>query len=92
MAAQIDTIELVQTESYWKDVNVNKLEQVRVAMRDLIQYLESETQEHVYTSFEDDIDFEGIVVREPIKQHYLNLQSYKDRVERYVRRTNALDH
>ena len=53
-------------------------------MRDLIQYLESESQEIVYTSFEDELDKDAIVVREPM-QGYLNLQSYKDRVEKYVR-------
>ena len=53
-------------------------------MRDLIQYLESESQEIVYTTFEDELDMDGIVVREPM-QGYLNLQSYKDRVEKYVR-------
>ena len=57
---------------------------VAASMRELIQYLESESQEIVYTSFEDELDKDAIVVREPM-QGYLNLQSYKDRVEKYVR-------
>ena len=84
VAAQMPLIRSVQTETYWKEVNVARLEELRSSMRELIQYLESESQEIVYTTFEDELDMDGIVVREPM-QGYLNLQSYKDRVEKYVR-------
>ena len=84
VAAQMPLIRSVQTETYWKEVNVARLEELRASMRELIQYLESESQEIVYTSFEDELDKDAIVVREPM-QGYLNLQSYKDRVEKYVR-------
>ena len=84
VAAQLPLIHAVQTETYWKEVNVKRVEELRASLRDLIQYLESESQEVVYTTFEDELDTDGIVMREPM-QGYLNLQSYKDRVERYLR-------
>jgi len=52
----------------------------------LIKYLETQKQEPIYTHFEDELDYEGIEVREPVSQTYVSLQSYKDRVESYIRK------
>jgi len=85
IAAQIALIKEVQTKHYWETINVKKLEALRVSLRDLIKYLDTSKQEPVYTNFEDDLDLDGIVAREPIAS-YVNLQSYKDRVESYIRK------
>ena len=45
VAAQMPLIKSVQTETYWKEVNVARMEELRASMRDLIPYLESESQE-----------------------------------------------
>jgi len=71
-------------EQFWKTINVHRLEGVRVALRDLIKYLDKESQPIIETNFEDELDVNGV------KQHdlmpaYGRLQSYKDRVESYVR-------
>jgi len=79
-------IKEVQTDHYWETINVKKLESLRVALRDLIKYLETQKQEPIYTHFEDELDYEGIEVREPVSQTYVSLQSYKDRVESYIRK------
>jgi type I restriction enzyme R subunit len=78
-------IQAVQTERYWEAVDVKQLEVLRLALRELIKYLETEKQLPVYTHFEDDLDVDGIVVREPIMT-YVSLQSYQDRVETYIRK------
>ena len=65
---------------------MKKLESLRVALRDLIKYLETEKQEPIYTHFEDELDYDGIEAREPVNQTYVSLQSYKDRVESYIRK------
>lgn len=78
-------IKEVQTEHYWKTINVSKLEDLRIALRDLIKYLETTNQEPIYTNFEDYLDRDGIEVREPMNT-YVSLKSYKDRVESYVRK------
>ncbi|NNK40525.1 MAG: DEAD/DEAH box helicase family protein, partial [Winogradskyella sp.] len=85
VALHIPLIKNVQTEQYWNTINVKKLEELRIALRELIKYLETIRQEPVYTHFEDEIDLDGIVAREPV-QGYVNLQSYKDRVESYIRK------
>jgi type I restriction enzyme, R subunit len=84
VAKQVHLLNELQLEQFWKTININRLENVRIALRDLIKYLDKETQPIVETNFEDEIDFVGV------KQHdlipaYGRLQSYKDRVESYVR-------
>jgi type I restriction enzyme, R subunit len=84
VAKQVHLLNELQVEQFWKTININRLENVRVSLRDLIKYLDKETQPIVETNFVDEIDFIGV------KQHdlipaYGRLQSYKDRVESYVR-------
>ena len=75
----------LQTEAFWNKVHVKRLEEVRKAIRELMKYLESSPKETVYTSFEDDIDL--ITVEEvPLVEWSTKLQSYKDRVETYIRK------
>ena len=85
VAAQLPLIREVQTAHYWETINVKKLEQLRQALRDLIKYLQGRQQENVYTNFEDELNYEGITVREPVTA-YVSLKSYKDRVESYIRK------
>lgn len=85
IAAQMPLIKAVQTEHYWETIDVKKLDKLRKAFRDLIKYLEKPTQAPVYTHFEDDLDYDGITVKEPVTS-YVSLQSYKDRVESYIRK------
>lgn len=88
VAVHLPLIKSLQTEQYWETVNVKKLEHLRTALRDLIKYLKTEKQAPIYTAFEDKLDYEGIVVREPV-QAYVSLQSYKDRVESYIRKNKS---
>lgn len=86
VAVHISLIKEIQTDHYWETINVKKLEEIRVSLRELIKYLEAEKQEPVYTAFEDEIDLENIVVRSDIAQKSTSLKSYKDRVESYIRK------
>jgi len=86
VAIHIPLIKEVQTDQYWKTINVKKLDSLRSALRDLIKYLDTQKQEPIFTHFEDDLDYDGIKVRGHINTSYESLQSYKDRVESYIRR------
>ena len=84
IAKQVHLLNELQIEQFWKIINIDRLEKVRLALRDLIKYLDKESQINIETNFEDELDFTGV------KQHdlipaYGRLQSYKDRVESYVR-------
>jgi len=85
VSVHIKLIKELQTEHYWESISLKKLDEVRLALRDLIKYLEKETQAPVYTNFQDDLDYAAITVSEPVDSAYTSLQSYKDRVEKYVR-------
>lgn len=75
----------LQTEAFWNKVHVKRLEEVRKSVRDLMKYLESNPKETVYTSLEDDIDL-STVEEVPLVEWSTKLQSYKDRVESYIRK------
>ncbi len=86
VAIHLPLIKEVQTEHYWATIDLKKLETLRVTLRDLIKYLETQKQAPIYTHFEDELDYDEIIVREPLTASYVNLQSYKDRVESYIRK------
>ena len=85
VALQVGTLNELQTEVFWKAVNVNRLDEVRLALRDLMKYLDKDKQINVITSFEDTLDYEGAKEMDVIP-NYVALQSYKDRVASYVRK------
>ncbi len=85
VAAQVPTLKSLQTEAFWKAVNVNRLDEVRQALRDLMKYLESEKQTHITTEFLDTLDHVGVKDHDLIPA-YGRLQSYQDRVASYVRK------
>ena len=86
MSIHIPLTKEVQTDQYWKTINIKKLESLRTALRDLIKYLDTKTQEPIYTHFEDELDYDGIKIRGHVNTSYESLQSYKDRVESYIRK------
>ena len=89
VAMQAPLLNELQTESFWQAININCLDEVRLALRDLMKYLDKENQVTVTTTFEDKLDHDGIAEHDLIPA-YTNLRSYKDRVESYVR--NHKDH
>jgi type I restriction enzyme R subunit len=89
VALQAQLLNALQTEPFWQAININRLDEVRLALRDLMKYLDKSSQVNVTTSFEDTLDHDGISEHDLIPA-YGKLQSYKDRVESYVR--NHSDH
>jgi type I restriction enzyme R subunit len=85
VALQVSLLNDLQTEQFWKAVNINRLETVRLALRDLMKYLDKDIQIPVITTFADELDEGGITTRDLIPS-YVKLQSYKDRVESYIRK------
>jgi type I restriction enzyme R subunit len=84
---QVDLLNKIQTTDFWKVINVNHLDNVRISLRDLLKYLDKESQLQVVTTFEDTLDHDAITEHDLIPA-YTALQSYKDRVESYVRENN----
>ncbi len=76
------TIERVQTDDFWENATVIELDQVRVAMRHLLQYLDKLYRPIVYTDFADTI----VDAKEGAPIYTSNdLQNYKKKVEFYLK-------
>lgn len=80
---QLATIKAVQTDEFWQNISLTHLEKVRRDLRELIKFIDTDQQQSVYTSFEDTLGKAGEVELIPV---YTSLQSYRDRVESYVRK------
>ena len=84
VAAQELLLKALQTEVFWQAVNINRLDEVRLALRDLMKYLDPDKQINVTTEFEDELDYEGVAEHDLIPA-YGKLQGYKERVASYIR-------
>jgi type I restriction enzyme R subunit len=54
VAERLELIQEVQTDEFWQDVTVFRLETVRKRLRDLVKFIEKVGQKAVYTDFEDE--------------------------------------
>jgi len=78
--AQKYTIEKVKTEEFWESTDVFELDAVREALRELLKYLQKETQKIYTTNFED------LIVREDRAFYNANdLKNYRKKVEFYLK-------
>lgn len=79
--AHRSVIEKVKTESFWEEADIFEIEKVREALRQLIKFLERETQQSYYTNFKD----EWLAVEESQGFYNTNdLQSYRKKVSQYL--------
>ncbi len=82
VASRISSINSIQTKEFWKNINLNILEQVRKELRELIKFIDREKQATIYTDFEDTISGEWKEI--DILPTYTSLEAYRKRVERIV--------
>ena len=82
---KIETIKAVQTDEFWQSVSLKQLEKVRVDLRDLILFIDTDQKKIVYTNFEDTLNTDQVKEFDLIP-NYTNMQSYRDRVEIFVRK------
>jgi type I restriction enzyme R subunit len=79
-------LRLVTDEAFWAEVQVDKLEEVRLAMRDLIKYLDKEKTPIIYTNFQD--EFTSEVQEHDLIGYSTGLQGYKERVAAFIRKND----
>lgn len=82
VAAQKETIEKVQTQEFWDNTTIIELNQVRNAMRELLQYIDKIKRKVYYTDFTDEIT--DPVEGEPIYTSN-DLKNYRKKVEFYLK-------
>ncbi len=72
----------VAGEDYWKDINLIKLEDMRLRIRDLLPIIEGGPKSKYFVDFEDTI----LSVEEHGTEFFANdLSSYKEKVESYIK-------
>ncbi|CAM4071464.1 DEAD/DEAH box helicase family protein [Flavobacterium weaverense] len=87
--SKITTIKKIQNEQFWSTVNEQQLEEIRQEIRELLQFLKDEKKlDPIYTSFTDELDLDS-VQEVDIMATYTSLQSYKDRVEAFIRKNKS---
>lgn len=87
--AKIETIKKLQNEQFWSTVNVHQLEGIRQELRNLIQFLKDEEKlDPIYTNFTDELNVNE-VNEVDLMGTYTSLQSYKDRVEAFIRKNKS---
>jgi type I restriction enzyme R subunit len=78
---KMSMIKRVLENEFWEEASLLDLEEVREALRDLMKFLERETQQIFYTNFTDQI----LEVKENGPLYYANdLQSYRKKVNQYL--------
>lgn len=86
VASKMTTINAVIADEFWQNISLYQLEKTREELRNLIQFLKDENKEKpIYSDFTDDLPH-GEVQEKDILIGYTNLQSYKDRVESFIRK------
>ncbi|SDE54947.1 DEAD/DEAH box helicase family protein [Riemerella columbipharyngis] len=81
-----DFIKTMGTPDFFHNIDLVRLEKVRIELRDLIKFIKDEGNiPIVYTNIEDDLDKDAVNTVD-LLQNYTSLQNYKDRVEHFIRR------
>lgn len=81
-----EVIKSVSTEQFWVAVSLARLEELRIELRDLVHFLKEQEQEKpVYSYFKDELDVSKVTESDILALN-TSLQSYKDRVEHFIRK------
>lgn len=81
VAAQRQLIDRIIQDGYWAEADIFAFDQAREALRELMQFLDSEIQSIYYTHFDDELV--NISVGEPLGGGP-ELKPYKERVQSYL--------
>jgi type I restriction enzyme, R subunit len=82
--AKLDLIAEIQAETWWTDIAPVMIDRIRRELRDLIKFIDGQSQAIVYTNFIDEL---GTVetVNVPVQQTGFSPYQYRKKVEAYIR-------
>lgn len=80
---QMPLIIAVQGEQWWLDVTVEKIEELRISLRNLVSFIDREEQEIIYTDFADKLETveTGKLIIQPTG---FSREQYRKRIESYI--------
>lgn len=77
-----DFLRQVAADEYWDEVSLEKLEEIRERMRNLIRYIDAGARKIVYTSFSDRVDS---LTHEPEPRYAgIDLSQYRKRMDKLL--------
>lgn len=80
---QLDLLQAVQTEVYWENLSLPGLEQLRLALRDLVQHIDRRTRKSLITNFTDEV---GTIqeAKVPYLTGGVDIAQYRKKVEQFL--------
>ena len=85
---QLAYLQAIQENSFWEGVHLDLLEELRLRIRNLVQFIDKEERKNVYSNFEDEIV--GIRVGDAVVIPKMTGPQYEKRVRDYLK--GHLDH
>tara|TARA_R110002096_G_scaffold42144_24_gene113836 strand:- start:3780 stop:7169 length:3390 start_codon:yes stop_codon:yes gene_type:complete len=85
---QLAYLQIVQTTEFWEGITLALLEELRLRLRGLVQFLDKKKRKIVYTDFEDEI--QGVRVGEPVLVPKMTGAQYERKVKEFLKA--HLDH
>lgn len=79
---QLEYLRAIQTTEFWESIDLAALEDLRIRLRSLVQFLEKSKRKIVYTHFEDEIV--GVREDEAIFMPKMTGNQYAKKVEEYL--------
>jgi type I restriction enzyme, R subunit len=80
---QLEYLRAIQTPEFWEGIDLAALEDLRIRLRGLVQFIEKAKRKIVYTNFEDEII--GVREDEVIYMAKMTGSQYAKKVEDYLR-------
>ncbi len=84
VAVKKEFLQSVISETYWKNVTVHRLENLREEMRALMKFIEKDSQVKFYTDFADELT--GEIEEVDIIGSIVGLETYNQRVASFIRK------
>jgi type I restriction enzyme R subunit len=83
VAQKMEILKEVQQKLFWEGATIPGIERIRIELRDIIKFLDSENTPIYFTMFEDEFSGEAIV--QDLVYNSNDLDAYKRKVEHYVK-------
>lgn len=80
---KMERIKEIQHKPFWEVATIPDIEQVRIELRDLIKFLDSDAAQIYFTSFEDQIV--GELTEHQVITNFNDLAAYRQKVEFYLK-------
>jgi type I restriction enzyme R subunit len=79
----METLKEVQQKIFWEGTTIPGIERIRIELRDIIKFLDSENTPIYFTMFED--AFSGNSQEHDLVYNFNDLDTYKRKVEQYLK-------